>query len=350
MERGRLNNVQVARGLAALSVAIGHSLGQFINHPIAGMHQVSTPLGAVWGNGVDVFFVISGFIMYYMTHDRFNREGYALEFIKRRILRVAPIYWVFTTLMLLMILVAPSAVNSNVVGLQYALSSYLFIPEMRADGQYHPLFGLGWTLNYEFFFYTAFAVALIAPVRRGLPALIAFFVLLAIVHPRMPEGPLQFWSEPIILEFIAGIGLAALFIRGVRLSFATALIGMVASVALAIALNRGFPDAERLLRSGLPSILLSAALILSPERRWPSGIVLIGDASYSLYLSHPFLLNAVTAGWRVLGLPLDGYSYLLVLITGSVGFGVIVYRWLETPLVFYLRRQFEPRREVLATS
>lgn len=349
MKQERLDNVQILRGIAAVSVIIGHSFDQFFNHPIAGMSPFGTPIGAVWANGVDIFFIISGFIMYYLSHAHFGERGYSAEFLRRRFIRVVPTYWLFTTMMVVASVAHPGAVNNGLGGAWHVVSSYIFIPSPRPDGLMHPVLGLGWTLNYEMFFYACYALALLAPPKWGLRLLIAAFLLFSIAHPYLPEGILAFWSDPIILEFVAGVLVAVVFVKGIRIDrpFVAPLL-FLAGVALAIILPNFVPESVRLLRSGLPSLLMAVALILAPNRRWWGGFVLIGDASYALYLSHPFTLNVVTGVWSKLHLPPVGAIYWLGLVCGSLVTGAIIYIAVEKPIVTFLRRRFEPRREVLA--
>src|SRR5207237_5929129 len=92
-------------------------------------------------------------------------------FLGRRIARIVPIYWTVTTIYLAVALSAPSLLNSEFLGAGGVLASYLFIPVTRPDGLVQPLYGLGWTLNYEMFFYVLFSLAVAWPRRRAVPAL-----------------------------------------------------------------------------------------------------------------------------------------------------------------------------------
>ncbi len=349
MKQERLDNVQLLRGIAAVAVIFEHAFDQFVNHPIAGMPVLASPIGSVWGNGVDLFFVISGFIMYFLTHDHFAENGYPAEFLKRRCIRVVPTYWLFTTMMILATVARPDAVNNSIGSVWHAVSSYIFIPSARPDGLMHPVLGLGWTLNYEFFFYACYAIALVAPAAWGISLLVAAFLALACLHAVMPPGILAFWSDPIILEFIAGLFIAMAFVHGVRITRASwAVLLAIAGVVLALVLPLRVSEAYRLLGSGLPSVMIAAALILTPNRRWWRPAILIGDASYAMYLTHPFALNAVTAVWSKLHLPLERHAYWPALVLGSLVAGVAVYWLVERPIIALLRQRFEPRRHSLA--
>ena len=212
MTRPLLTNVQFLRFLAAVAVLVGHAGDLFMP---AAAHLRTIP----WSAGVDIFFVISGFVMTYLTQGQFGRPGAPRAFLIRRIIRIVPPYWLFTTLMVVAVLLFSDHIRNTELDGASVITSYLFVPWPRvADGQLNPLLSQGWTLNYEAFFYLAFAAALFF--RRGLVWLAGGFLLLAALHPLVPAHlfVLKFWTNPIILEFLGGAGLAVLFLRGLRLS------------------------------------------------------------------------------------------------------------------------------------
>jgi peptidoglycan/LPS O-acetylase OafA/YrhL len=228
-------------------------------------------------------------------------------------------------------------VRNTTLGAASVITSYLFIPWPRvADGQLNPLLSQGWTLNYEAFFYLAFAVALLF--RRGLWWLAGGFLLLAAVHPWIPaeQFALAFWSNPIILEFLGGVGLALLFLRGHRLP-RWASLGL-AALAVAIFLLTETVAAgafRRIIHVGLPALMLCASLALAPEPAASGPIrralVKGGDSSYTLYLSHTFTINAAAILWNRSGSPVPQASMALA-IFAAVAAAAIVYRWVERPM------------------
>ena len=165
-----------------------------------------------FGVGVDVFFVISGFIMAYITADKFGRPGASGQFLTRRLIRLVPLYWLFTLAMLAAMVLVPGQLAHTALNPAHILASYLFIPWLDSTGLAHPILGLGWTLNYEMYFYVIFAVMLFLPRRIGLWSLAVLFCALALLHPAIDPAQVQlsFWTDPIILEFLFGIGLAML--------------------------------------------------------------------------------------------------------------------------------------------
>ncbi len=142
-----LPNIQILRFVAALMVLFAHLLRATVDQKIPQMQGVTDGSGIEWGTGVDVFFIVSGFIMYYLTSAHFGSKGYAGEFLKRRILRVVPLYWLFTVLMLLSMWQFNAMVHHTDAPLSTVVGSLLFYPVTRMDGRIKPILLLGWTLS-----------------------------------------------------------------------------------------------------------------------------------------------------------------------------------------------------------
>lgn len=341
-----LGNVQTARGVAAAMVVLQHALAQTYNHPVPGIGRTMLLNETSFGNGVDIFFIISGFIMVYITAGRQSDEVRPGTFFLRRFLRVAPLYWLFTLLMIVATLASPGSVNKGLGSTWHVVSSFLFVPSPRPDGMLHPVLGLGWTLNYEFFFYSCFAVALFASARIAPIVVGGLFVVLALLHPLMPAGPLSFWTNPIIVEFALGMALARFFLARPRLPVVGVLAVGAVGVLTTFAFPMLIPDAPRLVVSGLPSFLVVAAFVLAPQRNWSGPVTGIGNASYAIYLSHPFALNLGTAVWRKAHLPAVAWLYVGFLVLLSLVVGYAVHRLVELPIegqARRLRRRIERR-------
>ena len=263
-----------------------------------------------------------------------------MRFFRRRCARVVPLYWLLTTVMLIGAAVAPSLLNVPVGGFSHVVASYLFIPDARGVGEVRPVMALGWTLNYEMLFYVMFSIALLTPIRFGVAWLSALMALLAASHAIVDPSHLRvaFWTDPLILEFLFGVYVALLFRAGWRLSSGISLtlcaVGLVGFLRLA----SPWDDAALpvFLRSGLPAALLVFAAALgpaAPSNRVTALLVLIGDASYSLYLAHPFVLRPARAIWAKM---VGGHLPLVLFVPCAsalcVVFAVILYRRVERPL------------------
>ncbi len=360
-----LGNLQILRFIAAAMVLLSHLEHETIDGRIPRMTPAADPTHIAWASGVDVFFIVSGFIMYYLTADHFGSVAYAGEFLKRRFVRIAPLYWIFTTLMLVAIQLTPGQVHHLDSGPGRVISSYLFLPSTRADGAMVPVLAGGWSLNLEVMFYLAYAAALIAPRRAGLGVLVGVFACLAGLSslPAHSLLSLRSWGQSIILEFPMGMALAHLFLRGsLRLSRGGQVVLAVAALCAmagldSLAWGRGVipmgeqpPDWDRWVWGGVPALILAAAIMLGPTlkgalwRALASG----GDASYALYLSHPFVLAIMSAAWVRLHLPTVGWLYLAATAPVCIAAAWAIHNRLEAPLLAFLRRRLEPTRAVVA--
>src|SRR3569623_79790 len=171
----RLDGLQILRFFAAFAVLLEHVVHEALSFGIAdpALHALEA---FDFGVGVDVFFVISGFIMYYISAGEFGRPGAQSRFLPRRIIRLVPLYWLFTLAMLAAMLLVPGQLAHTVLDPLHILASFVFVPWLDSTGLAHPILGLGWTLNYEMYFYVLFSFALLLPRRIGLLALTALFL------------------------------------------------------------------------------------------------------------------------------------------------------------------------------
>ena len=345
----KLIAIQALRGLAALSVAVLHAQAD------AGALAEASGLAFVpvarlpFAAGVDVFFVISGFVMVYASRPLFAAPGARTVFLSRRIARIVPLYWAVTAAYIAVAVLAPGAVNAPDIGREAILTSLLFIPRLAPDGLIHPIFSLGWTLNYEMAFYALFAVAVgfrrrlaVSELAGVLVALAAFGALAA----PLPV-PLAFWSGPIILEFAFGLAIGLLRAEGFSLPLAARLALALGSVIL-FALPMAAPDAVtvpwRPFVWGLPAALIVAAAALGPAREAADSLparlaVAIGDASYALYLVHPFAIRGLSAIVRRLGLvpAIGGSIFVALALLTAVAVAVVVHRLFERPATRFAR-------------
>jgi exopolysaccharide production protein ExoZ len=296
----RIVLLQGLRAAAALAVTIHHLL-----HEPYGAASAAWLSRLPWEAGVDVFFVISGFVMVYASRRLFGAPRASRIFLHRRLARIVPLYWASTTVFLVVAMMRPEALNSPSPTPAEILASYAFIPWARADGLIQPVYSLGWTLNYEMLFYAVFALFL--PLSRGktvisVTACLGVAVTAGWLYP--PGVPaLIFWSNPLVLEFVVGMGLALLAERGLALPNALRLAMAVLGLGLLMpnSWNGAFVPPFMAGAS-----MLAAGCVLGPDPRVPRLLFVwmqrLGDASYGLYLLHPFALRAVTLAWGALGL------------------------------------------------
>jgi exopolysaccharide production protein ExoZ len=338
MQRQIIFNVQLLRFIAAASVLFTHTYTLLLSSPLL----ASVP----WIGGVDIFFVISGFIMTWMTRGHFGSGSEAKRFLMRRIIRIVPPYWFFTLVVIAIVFAAGGRIRHTSANPAEIITSFLFIPWPGIDEAYAPILAQGWTLNYEMFFYLAFAVALLF--RRGLLALVIAFAGLVGLHPYIPSSwfVLDYFSYPIILEFVAGIGIARLYLGGTRLPTPISVLLIGAAVLWYAAWAADAGAFTQALQLGVPASFLTAALVLAPEPKKVSVLRRLlrkgGDASYTLYLSHTLTVNAVVLGAMKVGVDAPWLVTATAMFVAIV-FAVIFYDFVEAPLTRFLGRRVHAR-------
>lgn len=339
--------VQALRAAAALFIVFLHA--QFDATHFAGPGAFEAMRPVPWEVGVDIFFVISGFIIVHATRGQFGESGAARAFFARRMIRIVPLYWLATALFLLAALVLPGALNSSPPSVWQIAASFLFFPYVNDVGAAQPVFTLGWTLNYEMAFYLVFAAAMAAawPRRQTVLAVAGFFGALTLLGLLVPlPMPLSFWASPIVLEFVIGMGIALLRETGAR-------PGIVLRTVLAAVAIRMLHDdltqdgVERALALGVPAAMLVMAAVLGPEPRLPGwlsrSLVLLGDASYALYLFHPFALR--TARIMLSSTAISPLAYIAIVTVASVVLAIAVHLLFERPVMQFFRRRLAQRTQ-----
>jgi peptidoglycan/LPS O-acetylase OafA/YrhL len=335
--------VQALRALAALAIAFAHTAYDGLTMT-PGAHGLAWLFHAfAWAGGVDVFFVMSGFVIAWSSRSLFGRAGAARQFLARRLARIVPLYWLMTTLFLASLLLLPGAINGDIGGPAYIAKSYLFIPAARPDGLVQPAFGLGWTLNFEMFFYFVFAMFLRLTRTTAVisaAALLGGFVLLGQTGI-LPGTILNTWSQPIVLEFCAGMFLGLVPGR-VTFPVAARTVLVIAAFALMVAA----PPWPRVFSLGLPALALVAAAVTGPQEgrlpRLEIWLARLGDASYALYLVHPFVMRAGALLWTHLHRPGGAADYVVLCLICSQAAALALHRIFERPVTAWLRRWIEP--------
>jgi peptidoglycan/LPS O-acetylase OafA/YrhL len=292
----QIKGIQVLRGAAAIMVVIHHFCHSVSEYHGAPSFLISSGIGELGGAGVDLFFVISGFIMVYTQRPHASGLHDALGFWRKRLIRIYPLYWLWTSVLLLLWCLG-LALKSHHFSAPYVAASYLLWPYRADDGSTHPLLDQGWTLSFELYFYLFFGLAVAlgrgkAPLRVLAPA----FAVMALVGHSLPDsaGIRTLVSSPMISEFLLGVATAQLTTalkesaaRGARWLGLAAILFSLVGFALSLF---GAAPVPRVLSWGLPSALLVAGVVLRNTQHPLGGrlAAYLGDASYSIYLSHTF--------------------------------------------------------------
>ena len=219
-----LVSLQALRALAAWLVVFHHFMQVFFDFRADSLGgRLLSTRGQV---GVDIFFVLSGFVIQLSCA---GRQVPGLTFLAQRLARIAPAYWLYTAITALILYAFGNLMPVYGVALPQLLLSLLFLPSQNPGGfGFYPILPVGWTLNVEMLFYLLFALSF-AVGERWRPWLVG--ALLALVSGVLAKAPWlsNFYRNPIVCEFLFGLLLAELYRRG--------LLRLRASVALPLALG-----------------------------------------------------------------------------------------------------------------
>jgi len=323
MVAGKVISIQYLRAFAATLVVFHHAFS------IPGVGKAAPfPFGQA---GVELFFVISGAVMW-LTTDTDEKSPW--DFWKARVLRVVPLYWLYTSLFAVS---AAKALTTTPLAwnFAYVVKSYFFVPAVNpVNGELQPLYSLGWTLNYEMFFYLLFGLTLFVPsASRRLGIILATLILLCAAGYVFPSAsPIQeTWTAPIILDFAAGIALARAAAFLSRLGPGAGAALMIAAVVLA---GSSVPFALGLAAAAMVAGAMAMEALI---RRAPSRFLLfLGNASYSIYLAHPFAQRAFA--FFAPAERSSGTSMLALGTVVGVAGGAAAFLLIERPLARQLKR------------
>ncbi|WP_159980403.1 MULTISPECIES: acyltransferase [unclassified Novosphingobium] len=349
----RLDAVQGLRAVAAWFVVIAHGAAWAGSYGSLGLPAQSYDL--LGSLGVLMFFTVSGFIMVYISRGTFGMPGASVSFLQKRLIRIVPLYWLMTMLALAVILR-----NAEPVGTVQVMQSLLFIPYIVHGHLIRPLLGVGWTLNFEMFFYVLFAVSLL--VRRGLMLLCCTLGVLLLTDQILnpiwryhdPETLAQEWTDPLLLPFLLGIGLAVLHKSYPSLQNRRPFLVLAAGCVVMLILQQALvPDHSasvwwRIAVLALGAVLASSAILASSHVKVPRWLILAGDSSYSLYLVHPLLFGVVKRiGGEALAreLPIAAVLFYVLLSTAA---GLALHVCLERPLTRWLGLRLPRSRQAKA--
>jgi len=359
--QNKLHNVQALRAFAVLLVVGLHLLAVEVKY---GQFDVLLPGFLRIGiSGVDLFFVISGFIMVTVTADTHaglfaERRLASWRFFYLRLSRIYPLYWLVTAIVLAIYLLHPTFLNVPHFSPSFLIHSFLLLPQAGL-----PLLMVGWSLVHEMYFYVIFAFFLLLP-RKYLPYLLFVWLLVVIegfryVNPFDPEQNqyLRFAFSPVTAEFIAGCFLA-LYMFEIKkhqtnhIYYPGALLSLLAGLISLLILWHFFSfNTETIDVMGwtrvylftIPYVLMlygAVAMERNQQRFAPAWAVRIGDHSYSIYLTHILVLSVCGRAWKTFAWP--GYSDNIIIL-GLAMFGVLLcgrlcYQWVEKPLLNLSRR------------
>jgi len=337
--------IQALRIVAATLVVVTHSTFYCSERLAKGF-----PVWEVGTRGVDIFFVISGFVMILSSQSLLPLAHGWKIFAEKRITRIVPLYWLVTTLKVaLLFLTAGLALHSTFTPVT-AIRSYLFLPAKNLDGKLEPLVGVGWTLNFEMMFYFLFTLALFF--RKNVFTFIG--VVLALLAAgsflRQPSwSPAAFYLNSIVLEFYLGMLLARVCMNKTYIPRRAVYVLLPIGFVLLLLPPFEWHVLPKVIVSGLPAALIvwCVASLEDIERFTPRFILYLGDASYSIYLIHPFVCPFPPTLLHRLHINLPWLAVFLSVVLG-IAVGCLLHEFVEKPVTkrlqsyLKIRRQFVP--------
>lgn len=346
--------LQILRLAAAMLVAAMH-ITQAISIHITGRGET-----VYWGAGtvgVDMFFIVSGFVMTISTANvprvGLHRMENAWIFMKRRILRIVPLYWFYTLLKTALIVVFPALAVKTVITAWHLAASLFFVPVVAPWGRVQPVLPVGWTLNFEMVFYLVFAAAIAIGAPRLRWSLLVFLCVYAVGRLFPDSVTVTFYAQTIIFEFIIGVAFAQLVMRWGSGPMSAGALLLAAGLIFTFGLGWD-PGSDRLFPWGVGSAaVVLGTLWLEPlvdGKAWAKLPAFLGDASYSIYLSHTFVVPACVIVLKKVGMTNAPGLFVLTSLAVMAA-GAASYVWLEKPLIAGAKRLlFSPARAASAQA
>jgi peptidoglycan/LPS O-acetylase OafA/YrhL len=349
----QIANLQGLRGIAAFLIVLYH-LQPLLNREYGlSLHSNF----AVFG--VDIFFVLSGFVMFFSNAEP-QPAGVQL-FLAQRFFRIVPLYWLATLAIIAFFLAGFRPVGLHELSVSIVAQSLVFIPSAFADGRHDLILTVGWTLMFELFFYLAFALTFpMRSLEKSFAVLASAFVGLSVIGQIVKPLPylLNFFTSPIMLEFLYGAAAAILFLRwkgeAPRWLPIVGLALLILGFAIAIAEDAagiGVPNKHdaRFLMLGLPALaVFGGALVMERGGRTLKNrfFLELGAASYVLYLFHPLILQ-IGVKLERLAIPNSAAVAGAVATSVCLASAFAIHRWIEVPLIAWSKR-LTHRRVLLA--
>lgn len=312
----KLYSLQALRALGSIAVVLFHADGMG--------SEINMKLGA---SGVDLFFIISGVVMYLSTPTTTD-IGY---FAWRRLVRIVPLYWVMT-----LATIAYYHTLDVTPSFELVVSSLFFVPSAH-PGEL-PLLYPGWSLNYELFFYFVICLSLLAK-QHAFAITATVVTLLGVLSGSVGIPYLSYYCIPGLLEFALGIGIGAFIKRGVTLNrnvCGAMLVAGVVALSFRLDATKGNPFIEL----GLPWAMVLVGLMgfeTSSIVRSKT-VQMLGDASYSIYLAHPFAIWLFVHNFSFE----KGLMQFVMAVSLSIIFGIALHFLVEKPMtraILSLRRR-----------
>jgi len=323
--RGRLDGPQVARGIASLLVLLAHS--EFIAQAYLG--------GSIFGgrllkgvHGADLFFVLSGFIMFWVHEPDFNRPSRLRTYATKRLLRIYPPYWVMLAGFVALLMLFPNTGEPWMRESRAIWSAVALVPYQNGS-----VLTVAWTLCYEMTFYVLFGIIIL---KRSVGfALLAVWLAASIIGRGSGSFPISFFTAPYAVHFTLGMATAyCVRNHSVRWPAAVLLSGIGLFMLSALVENALGKEVYGPWSYAVSSAVILAGLV-TLSGRWPTILLVLGNASYSVYLVHQVLMAGTAPA--LARLPF-GVSHVAAVAVG-LGGGLLFYVIVERPFLRLVARR-----------
>lgn len=341
-KRPEIQSLQVLRAIAAISISAAHihrSTGLLMNRDISFM----PPIFFDWG--VDLFFIISGFIIFYVHRQDFGKPYKLKEYLTKRFIRVYPAYWIAALLVSPVFFIFPYIGSGYERDFGVIIKSFLLIPQTHS-----PVLFVGWTLVHEIRFYLVFGLLIWFKKSWGfiLACILIFSTILTyVINPPgfnylNPQNLIGYLFSYFNIEFLLGVfGAYIMGLSNARLQKVYFTI-LIFSYLIFLRFSNVDILEQRVFFLGIPFVIIVTLLgiyELKHSLKIPAILLYLGRASYAIYLTH-VLFNGIFIRFLVIG-GFSNSAYLqlimFVVLVLSVSGGCIFYSMIEKPLLSFLR-------------
>lgn len=338
-----INSIQFLRGFAALAVVIHHTGGYVKRYFVPTvLFDDNFSIGFA---GVDLFFVISGFIIHFTSKNYLNNPSKLKEYLKKRFIRVYPIYWIITTTLFLSSWLIVKILNKNIFSIGYPETIVTYLKTYTLFPLHFAINPVTWTLSYELFFYLCFAILIISKRLWIIPATIlciSFYNIFMNVS-EVADVNLNYYNfvfSGYNFEFMFGF-LIYQFYEKIKLSNIISVFLLIVSFIIIAFFGYSVGDYDsyqRVLTFGFPSGLILIALLNLEKNNsisFPKFTIILGDASYALYLIHFPMMLFLNKLPQILGFNFSAnqevwYSYFIII--SIIIASIFVHKWVEKPV------------------
>jgi len=371
----KLNSIQCLRAVAALLVVYVHSIDLQMGFSVSKQQNFFhlQNFGAI---GVDLFFVISGFIITFVAN-KYTGQEQGIYFLVKRFRRINPVYYI-ASILYFVVLVLPIIIEGKAADISVdntigsLIDTILILPAGGHIFSYSPMLMIGWSLAFEWLFYILFFFLIVSKTKNKalffglfITGLVSLGYLL-----KVPDLRYIFITNPIILEFLLGVIICQLYLKGPRtpnwVALTCLLLGIASYLLLIIigfgwlsefaAVLTGVLSMKRFLLWGIPSAVIAfGCIFLERNNKFTSlwnnkWILLSGDASYSIYLVHLTVFELFRMLYKESGFFMPADLSIIVQVAVATIISIGFYKWIEQPMINAAQRNTKRKPTIITES